>query len=94
MDESELDRAIKDIAGADPRTIRKYKTELKERGHAFEHPDPDSGVWFLEREPFLGRVEAVAKTTPDPRGKAKKILEEYPTIRIEDVLGADAEVSV
>lgn len=75
---SQVERAIKDIAGGDPRTIEKYKRELRERGHVYEHPNSHSNVWFLDREPWLAQVEQYAKSTPDPRGTAKDILSDYP----------------
>lgn len=82
----ELDRVIKDIAGGDPRTIRKYRRELIERGHAYEHPNENSDVWFLDREPWLNQVERYAHSTPDPRATAKDVLRDYP-VTTHEVIG-------
>lgn len=49
----DVERAIEDIAGGDERTLEKYLRQLKRRGHAFEHPLPQSPVWFLDDDTWL-----------------------------------------
>lgn len=44
-------RAIEDIAGADPRTVDKYKAVLKRRLLLFKHPH--SAVWTVDRKQWL-----------------------------------------
>lgn len=88
----EVERAIKDIAGGDPRTIRKYKQELKERGHVYEHPNDDSPVWYTDRGQFDNAVRDYARQTPDPAGTAKKLYDEH-GIDAPDDLVAELEVT-
>ena len=75
---ADLDRAIKDIAGGDPRTVKKYRQELKERGHCFEHPNQENPVWYLDKREWLKSVKHYANQTVDYDGTIKKILEPYP----------------
>jgi hypothetical protein len=48
----DVEQAIKDIAGIDPRTIRKYKRELQSRGLLFEHPLDTHDIWTPEPDVF------------------------------------------
>ncbi|PSQ59085.1 hypothetical protein BRD18_04280 [Halobacteriales archaeon SW_7_71_33] len=63
--ESDIDKAIEDVAGGDPRTIEKYRGRLKKRCLAFEHPGV-SPVWTTDREEFVGWVADFA--APDENG--------------------------
>lgn len=74
---SDVDRAIKDIAGGDPRTVRKYRAELKERSLAFEHPNPDSDTWFLSVDMFLEDLEGYANQTQKPEAIVQRELSKY-----------------
>jgi len=76
---SGLERGIKDIAGGDPRTIKKYRNELIERGLCFEHPNDDAPVWYLEKREWLKSLHQYAKQTENYKGTVKKHLEPYPT---------------
>lgn len=91
LNESELERAIKDIAGSDDRTLRKYKQELRERGHAYEHPSDESEAWFIDRGPWLAVVGKYARMTQRPREVAMDILDEYPVSK--DVLGDEVQLA-
>lgn len=67
----DVERAIEDIAGADDRTVRKYKGLLKKRGLLYRHPT--SAVWTDDREEWLGWVEGA--TVGDD---VHECIEEYP----------------
>jgi hypothetical protein len=56
--ELDVERAIEDIAGADDRTLKKYKGLLKKRGLLYRHPT--SAVWTDDREEWVGWVEGVS----------------------------------
>jgi len=77
LDESEINRAIKDIAGGDHRTIEKYQEELKERQHAYEHPNPDSETWFLALDVFVSDLEGYASQTQKPEAIIQRELSQY-----------------
>jgi len=78
LDEQEVKRAVKDIAGGDPRTVRKYLGELKERDHVYEHPADGSSRWYLSRNSFLDDLAAHLQGYMNPQRKAAEILGEYP----------------
>ena len=67
-------RAIEDIAGADDRTVGKYKEMLKRRSLLFQHP-ADSPVWTTDREKWVAWVEAHVNN--DPTMSVSVIIEEY-----------------
>ncbi|MFW5905785.1 MAG: hypothetical protein ACOCUO_02970 [archaeon] len=77
MDASDVDRAIKDIAGGDPRTVDKYRQELKERSLAFEHPNPDSSTWFLSVDKYLSDLEGYANQTQKPEAIIQREVSKY-----------------
>lgn len=56
VNDDDLVRAVEDIAGADDRTVSKYKGILKRRSLIFEHP-ADSPVWTTDREKWVTWVE-------------------------------------
>lgn len=60
----EVDAAIKEIAGGDDRTLRKYRDELRERRAAFEHPNSDSPVWTTDAEQFAKWADAHVSSVP------------------------------
>lgn len=64
MKESGIERAIEDIAGADDRTLSKYKDILKSRGLLYAHPST-SPVWTDDRREWVGWVEDYVEATPD-----------------------------
>lgn len=82
----DVERAIKDIGGGDPRTVNKYEIELKQRGLLYEHPG-DSGVWTADFEEFVRWMESYIDAVPD--AKATDLLEPYPM----DVEAYDAAVA-
>lgn len=49
---ADVERAIEDIAGADDRTLRKYKALFRRRGLLFEHPG-ESAVWTTNTDEWL-----------------------------------------
>lgn len=78
IDESDVERAITDIAGGHDRTLSKYKDELEDRGLLYRHPNDDVQQWYAERSAWAS--EAVAKTIrqyPNPLAKLQQITEEY-----------------
>lgn len=60
MKNADVERAIEDIAGADDRTIRKYKELFRKRGLLFEHPG-DTGIWTLETDDWLDWLKDYAQ---------------------------------
>lgn len=56
-------RAVEDIAGADDRTVQKYKEVLKRRSLLFEHP-ADSMVWTTDREKWVQWTENHVDNNP------------------------------
>jgi len=58
-----VERAIEDIAGADDRTLDKYKDILKKRGLLYRHPS-ESPVWTDDRREWAGWVESYVNATP------------------------------
>jgi predicted transcriptional regulator len=57
-------RAIEDIAGADPRTVEKYKGILKRRLLLFEYPSPESPIWTSERSEWVTWCEEYINRSP------------------------------
>jgi len=55
-------RAIEDIAGADPRTVEKYKAVLKRRLLLFRHPHSD--VWTVDRDQWVEWCEQNIEHNP------------------------------
>ena len=62
VNDADVELAIEDIAGADERTVSKYKSQLKKRGLLFEHPN--SPVWTDEKTEWVSWVEG-AYVNPD-----------------------------
>lgn len=75
--EQHIERAIKDIAGGDPRTVDKYKSELKDRCHCFEHPNPDSPIWYLEKKLWVNALRNYAEQSGDFDDTIRKLLKPY-----------------
>lgn len=46
----DVERAIEDYAGADSRTLRKYKRLLRKRGLLFEHPMDNRPLWTADTD--------------------------------------------
>lgn len=72
--EEYVDRAIKHTAGANPGTIRRYKSDLKSEGLAFEDPG-EPPLWYLKEELFFRKL---AQTR-----NLDEILEQYPSEVVE-----------
>ena len=72
--DDDLVRAVEDIAGADDRTVSKYKEVLKRRGLIFEHPN-DSPVWTTDRDKWVGWVENHVDN--DPTLEIHDMIEDY-----------------
>lgn len=64
MKTPDVERAIEDIAGADERTIKKYKRMLKRRSLLFAHPG-DSAVWTPEQETWVAWCEDKIDNEPE-----------------------------
>lgn len=65
-----VERAITDIAGGDPRTLKKYKRNLQERHLALEHPMEEHVLWWLNGTEF---VRFVVEETPQYESEAKQM---------------------
>lgn len=83
-------RAIEDIAGADDRTVGKYKEILKRRSLLFQHP-AGSGVWTTDREKWATWVEGLV--TNDPTKDLNDVTEEYgiTTERFDEIVATMEE---
>lgn len=56
----DVERAIEDMAGADPRTIKDYKSIFRRRGHLYEHPG-SSEVWTTDTDEWLSWMQEYAQ---------------------------------
>jgi hypothetical protein len=74
VNDDDLTRAIEDHAGADPRTVEKYKGILKRRGLIYEHPN-DSPVWTTDRDKWVSWVENHVDN--DPTLSIPDVIDEY-----------------
>lgn len=59
---SDVDRAIEDYAGGDPRTLKKYRRKLKRRRLLFKHPTDD--VWTPDGPRWASWVDKYVENTP------------------------------
>lgn len=66
---------IENVAGADDRTIRKYKSVLKRRGLLFAHPG-ETAVWTTDSDQWLTWVKDY--TQLNGADAAETIVEQYP----------------
>jgi len=87
----EVERAIKDIAGGDPRTVEKYEDELRQRGLAFEHPTVPK--WHLDRDQFVADIASHVRQYQSPQGELMRIIDPYP-IEFPDLMDYRAVVEV
>jgi hypothetical protein len=88
--DDDLVRAVEDIAGADDRTVRKYKGILKRRSLLFEHP-ANSPVWTADRQQWVSWVENHVDN--DPTLSVLDVIDNYDiTAERYDELVAKAEV--
>lgn len=67
-------RAIEAAAGSDPRTIDKYRSQLKRRGLAYHHPT--DSVWTVDRSVWLGWAEDHIDN--NPTAQVADITDPYP----------------
>ena len=72
--DDDLVRAIEDNAGADDRTVSKYKGILKRRSLIFEHP-ADSPVWTTDRDKWVSWVENHVDN--DPTLEITDVIDDY-----------------
>lgn len=70
-----IDRAIEEVAGADPRTITRYHRQLKRRGEAYTHPNNED-VWFVDFDTWVGNAYHAIDGTPGL--SLGDVLEPYP----------------
>lgn len=68
-----VERAIEDIAGADPRTIEKYTNQLKRRQLLFQHPG--GAIWTDEKVQWVAWCEKYLDGSPT--ADVHDITEEY-----------------
>lgn len=67
-------RAIEDVAGADDRTVRKYRDLLKRWELAYKHPT--DGVWTQDRDEWIRWV--VEYVNNNPTVTRTDVIEDYP----------------
>jgi len=67
---TDVELAIEDIAGADERTLDKYKTQLKKRQLLFRHPFQP--VWTDDKSEWVGWVER-----SDVADQSHELIEDY-----------------
>lgn len=67
-------RAIEGVAGADDRTVEKYRRQLKRRGLAYEHPTDE--VWTVDREQWATWAEN--HVDQNPTVEVHDVTEDYP----------------
>jgi len=79
----DVDRAIEDIAGADRRTLNKYKRIVRKRGLLFEHPG-DPPIWTLQSDQWLDWMESYMSL--NGADEAEEVAADYPA---EILGGAD-----
>jgi predicted transcriptional regulator len=84
LDASVVDRAIKDIAGADKRTISKYRDELRERNHLYQHPNDDLERWYTDREEWSSDLGDYVRQFTNPVAKLQTIVDNY-NLDISDI---------
>jgi hypothetical protein len=77
IDDSDVDRTVTDIAGGDPRTVEKYKDELRDRSLLYQHPNDDLERWYTEREMWLSDVVDYTRQFSSPLAKLTAILQQY-----------------
>lgn len=73
MNDAEVTRAIEDIAGADDRTVAKYKKQLRRRDLLFEHPG--SPLWTTDTEQWVKWCDLYLGGHPDEH--IEDILNQY-----------------
>lgn len=69
-----VERAIQEVAGADDRTIAKYKGLLKERDLLYDHPS-DSAVWTTSQETWINWCTGYIDGIPD--ATISEVIEDY-----------------
>jgi len=72
--DDDLVRAIEDIAGADDRTVAKYKDVLRRRNLTYEHP-AQSSVWTTDRQKWVVWVENHVDN--DPTLELTDVIDDY-----------------
>jgi len=77
IDDSDVDRAVTDIAGGDPRTVEKYKGELRDRSLLYQHPNDDLERWYSEQEEWLTDVVDYTQQFASPLAKLTTVLQQY-----------------
>lgn len=91
IDDSDVDRAVTDIAGGDPRTVEKYKDELRDRSLLYQHPNDDLERWYSEREAWLADVVDYTRQFSSPLAKLTTILQQY-DLSVSDVRDENSAV--
>jgi hypothetical protein len=77
----DVERAIEDIAGADDRTLRKYKRIFRDRGLLFAHPGANRPVWTFEGDQWLTWIEQFA--TLEGTDAAEEIADQYGPVTVK-----------
>lgn len=84
-----VERAIEDIAGADDRTLRKYKDLFRRRGLLFEHPG-SSSVWTFETDEWVEWLKSYGGLNgPDA---VQDVAEPYPVSTYVTESGVQIEI--
>lgn len=86
----DVDRAIEDIAGADPRTLQKYKRIFRKRGLLYSHPGT-AEVWTLDSQQWLGWLQSYAEL--NGADDAREVAENYQASVYAKPGGIDIELA-
>jgi hypothetical protein len=73
--DDDVERVIEDNAGADDRTIRKYKQLFRKRGLLFEHPG-ERPVWTLESSQWCDWIVNYGKLNGED--DTERVAQQYP----------------
>jgi hypothetical protein len=77
---------VRDLDIGDPRTLRRYKEKLRQRGLLFEHPG-EPPLWTADRDMWTNWATATAASTTDLRVTC----EPYPALVHENGQGVQIE---
>lgn len=75
VQDDDVERIIEDEAGADTRTLRKYKRLMRKRGLLFEHPG-EPPIWTTQTDKWLDWVQDYGRL--NGRDRLENVLNGYP----------------
>jgi hypothetical protein len=89
--DEDVNRIIEDVANlqvGDPRTLRRYKQKLRQRGLLFEHPG-DPPIWTDDRQMWANWANSTAASVAD----LESAVDPYPAQVYENGQGPHIEVA-